>query len=809
MSQSASPSLDALLALCGSYMPEADLALIRQAYDAAAQAHAGIFRRSGEPYIEHPLAVARILAELAVDAHGIAAALLHDTVEDTPLKIEALREQFGPQIAAIVDGVTKFDAVETPKPGRQVDQEGPAADGHAQPADEHKAGAAAATQQPLSAEAHREQKARAHAETVHKLFLAMLEDPRVVLLKLADRLHNMRTMEVMSARQRTVKSQEVVDIYAPLAGRIGLYAFKGELEDLAFAYLHPQEFERTMQALRTQEQRRGAWAERMCELMRHELGESSITAAVNWRMKRPYRAWVEAHEAGVRISGLNDLITFRVLVESVGECYRALGEIHRLWMPHERIRDYIANIKNNGYQSLHTAVFALDGHLAPIHIRSHRMHRASQHGVATYWLERAAAGTPIERGESLVKHMPSWVTQLATWESDLKLNAVDFLSAVRAEVLEEDSVFVFTPRGGVHELPAGATVLDYAYQIHTRVGDQAVGAQIQTSNRDGTIVAREVAIDYVLQTGDVVFVRTDLRSHPRPEWRSIAATRYAREKIARALRLLRREPGVGSELGTDSSHAEPGADAEPESLPLRHPSGKVANVRLARCCDPCPPDEIVGVACDGRGVTIHRRCCRQLRRIMERRAVRAGAGGTGKDADQDVGQDADLERGKVNRPVERTDERAEASRGGSAEVDQANQPVRQGADDDVDRAAQPDGVESAAGGKQTQGGAAALLTQPLVTNWDTLGPVLYRLHLVLRGQDHPGLMYEVTNCIAGLGLNVVYTSALTNQDRGKALISLTVAVPADVRRETVMRRLRAVPGVTEVELDVRKGCNGA
>ncbi len=731
-------SLDALLALCERYMPPKDLALVRAAYEAAAKAHEGVRRMSGEPYIDHPLAVACILTELAVDAHGIAAALLHDTVEDTPLSLDAVRVQFGSQIAAIVDGVTKFSAVEAPKIREEPQN---FAQGHDAPA-------------VLPPEAAHEQKALLHAETVHKLFLAMLRDPRVVLVKLADRLHNMRTMEVMSARQRAVKSQEVLDIYAPLAGRIGLYNFKGELEDLAFAYLQPEESERTFKVLRAEEQRRGEWAARTSERMRHELGESGITAAVNWRMKRTYRAWVESQESGIRVAALNDLIAFRVLVNSVPECYRALGEIHRVWMPHERIRDYIANTKNNGYQSLHTAVFALDGHLAPIHIRTHEMHRASQHGVAAHWLERAAAGAPASSGESLVRQMPEWVNQLASWEGDLKLDAVAFLSAVRGEMLEEDSIFVFTPRGEVHELPAGATVLDLAYRIHTRIGDQAIGAQIQTTSRGGGIVAREVSIDYVLQTGDVVYVRTDLRSHPRPEWRTIAVTRYAQEKMGRALRLLHR--AQSSE--TTPMRSEPSAENEPELPPqLRHPSGKLADVRLARCCYPCPPDEIVGVPdrrtdggrTDGRVVTIHRRCCRTLRRIIERRAPQLA------------------------------------------------------------RTAGTDGAGGSSGGKDAQPIQLAQQDEPaqlLSVGWDEIGAVPYRLHLAIYGQDHRGLMYEVSSCVAALGLNVVYTKALANQDRSKALISLTVDIPPDVRRDVVMRRLRAVPGVTEVERDTRRGC---
>jgi GTP pyrophosphokinase len=733
MPESQSHALDALLDLCARYMPPADLDLIRAAYATAAEAHAGVRRKSGEPFIEHPVAVARILAELAIDAPGIAAALLHDTVEDTGVTLELLHDRFGPAIAGIVDGVTKFSAVEAPKV-REDDEGQTARDG--QPSVCASAAEPHGRVDPVAAS---REKAQLHAETVHKLFLAMLQDPRVVLLKLADRLHNMRTMEVMSARQREVKSREVLDIYAPLAGRIGLYTFKGELEDLAFAYLYPAEYRRVARLLEAEAERRGEWAERMCQLMRDELAASGISAATNWRTKRAYRAWIEAQESGMRESTLNDLITFRVIVATVGECYRALGQIHRLWQPFERIRDYIATAKNNGYQSLHTAVFALEEHLAQIHIRTHKMHRAAQHGVTAYWLERAAQGGRAAAGDSLVRQMPSWVSQLRTWENDLKLSAVDFLATIRDEVLDADSVFVFTPRGDVYELPAGATVLDLAYRIHTRIGDQATGAQIQTASRDGTLVAREAPIDYALQTGDVVLVTTDARSRPRQEWREMVITRYAREKIARSLRVMSRaQPGAGAapsardaehddDRENDAAVSEPAAESEPNlPVPLRHPSGRTAEVRLGHCCYPCPGDAIVGLADDRRGVTVHRGCCRTLRHALRLRAARAGSTAT-----------------------------------------------------------------------------------PLPVRWEELGPLTYRLHLAIYGQDHRGLMHEVSACIATLGLNMTYTRALANQDRWKAAIILTLDMPPRVRRDTVLRRLRAVPGVTLVKRETRKGCDEA
>jgi GTP pyrophosphokinase len=697
-------SFTRLLDLCARYLFPEDLDLIRAAYVMGYEAHNGAFRKSGEPFIEHPIAVAAILAGLAVDANGIAAALLHDTAEDTDVSLETLSATFGETISEIVDGVTKFGAVEAPKQG-----------------DARTPGASSPS---LSVQERKDRKERANAETVHKLFLTMMRDPRVVLLKLADRLHNMRTLASMSDRQREIKSREALEIYAPLAGRIGLYGVKGEMEDLAFSYLYPAEFARVSRLLREEEAKRAKWAQRMCDRMRRELAASGVSAAVNWRLKRPYRAWVEAGEVGGDILLLNDLIAFRVLVSNVPDCYQALGYIHRLWLPYERIRDYIANAKANGYRSLHTAVFALDGRLAQVHIRTHQMHRAALHGVATVWLERAATGNHDPTGQ-VREEQPLWVQQLASWEHDLKLGALDFVDAIRDEMFEAQ-VFVFTPRGESRELPAGATALDLAYQIHTNIGDHAVGARIQTSSPGGALLGREVPIDYVLQTGDVVEILTDPNVYPQPDWRELAVTRYAREKIARALRVRARE-----ELGGSTPRKEEPEDTligatheRAHTGPLTHPDGEQAITRLASCCFPCPGDEILGLAERGALVSIHRACCLRLRAILARRR----------------------ERGEP-------------------------------------------------------------WAEPLRVTWDRIEPGPYRLRLAIWGQDHPGLMYEVSSSVAALGLSVIHAVATANQDRYKAAISLTLEMPLDVRRDTVLRKLRAVPGVTHVERDTRKGCD--
>ena len=698
-----SPSLTALLDLCSQYMNADDLSLIDEAYQVATAAHAGVKRRSGEPFIEHTIAVAGILAELAMDAQGIAAALLHDTVEDTTITLDSLREQFGSVIAAIVDGVTKFDAVEAPKESKDSKSGEAPADAPA---------LVSATDGPVDSQAARARKLRAQAETVRKLFLAMVADPRIVLLKLADRLHNMRTMAAQTPSKREQKSRETIELYAPLAGRIGVHVFQSELEDLAFSFLMPVEYARTVKRLREEEAKRLRWAERMRERMAHELLASGIPAAVNWRVKRPYRAYLETQETGMDVAQLHDVFAFRILVNTSEQCYAALGIIHQLWHPYlERIRDYIAGPKINGYRSLHTAVFALDGRLAQMHIRTHSMHIATQHGIATTWLDRAESG---ERGPVTsalwLAHLPDWVSQLGRWQDELRLSASDFLEALRGEVLE-DQIFIFTPKGDVRELPPGATVLDLAYQIHTDIGSHAAGAIIQRNTRQGVLTSREVGLDYVLRTGDVVRVLTSAEAMPRPDWLTIVATRTARERINRSLRSQQRA----------SSGALPGEPPRPQ--PLLHPSGRLAQVQLARCCFPCPGDAILGVADRGSGVTIHRTCCRTLRMTLDRRLARGG------------------------------------ENAGTVQV-----------------------------------------------RWEQLPAMPYRMAFAIYGQDHQGLMHQVSECVAQLGLNVYRSVAIAHQDRYKAAILLTLDMLPTTRREQVMRRLRAVQGVTQVERDQRNGC---
>jgi GTP pyrophosphokinase len=585
-------SLRALLDMCAAYMPAADLELVRAAYIAAARAHRGALRLSGEPFIEHPLAVARVLASLAMDAAGIAAALLHDTVEDTSYTLAEIEGRFGAVIAEIVDGVTKFDLVSL---GAPVAGAYPTAD----------------------------QRVRQQKETVRKLVVAMLSDPRVVLLKLADRLHNMRTLASMSSMQRTAKARETIEIYAPLADRIGMQVLKSELEDLAFSYLHPEQFERVSHHLQHEADARMEWVGRICEQVQSRLLAEGIPAAVNWRLKRPYRSYVEMQESGMREVDLHDLIAFRVLVNTEMECYRALGAIHSLWHHLDtRIRDYIATPKVNGYRSLHTAVFAFD-RKAQFHIRTHDMHRRVQHGVATHWLDRAARGEPVDAALRLaLEDLPGWVAQLDDWQRELRLSADAFVDALKSDVFD-DQVFVFTPKGEIIDLAAGATPIDFAYRIHTALGDHCAGARVQTMGQYGVPIVRDVAPDYQLKTGDVVTVTTDPSVQPRAEWLGIVRTRNAKEKVLHALRAQERAQGKPN--ASSDGMRRPGPS---DRAPLLHPSGRPAAVQLARCCYPCPDDRIVGLPGPNHRVTIHRACCRTLSRVVASRAQRGGSAAT-------------------------------------------------------------------------------------------------------------------------------------------------------------------------------------
>src|SRR5947209_3459542 len=517
-----------LLAEVRQYLTPHDMEAIQRAYYVANQAHQGTIRRSGEPYIQHPLEVALLLADMRIDADSIVAALLHDVVEDTRYTLDDLRQQFGDAVANIVDGVTKFDAL-AGKPGPEV--------------------AVSASQTPEQVEQGqrqaRELKRRQRSETVRKMLLAMAEDPRVVVLKLADRLHNMRTLSVMDQAQQQNKARETSEIYAPLARRLGMALVQAELEDLAFSYLEPERYTKLAREVEEERRKRQPYIDQICQTLQEEMQEAGIHAEVHPWQKHLASINRKLQQSSGELSQIHDLVSFRILVDSVHDCYLALGHIHALWRPKDgRIKDFIATPKVNGYQSLHTTVFCLDNQLAEIQIRTHDMQRIADYGIASYWYLKERGGARLSTRE-----MITWIEQLRDWQRELPQNADEFVEAVKGDIFQEQ-IFVFTPKGEVKDLPRGSTALDIAYRIHTDIGDRCAGARIITTLDDsGRLVTRTVPLDYELKGGEIVDIIVDENVHPSREWLSFARTTSARTKIRRYLKTYERE--VNLELGRE------------------------------------------------------------------------------------------------------------------------------------------------------------------------------------------------------------------------------------------------------------------
>ena len=602
-----------LLAVYKGRHPKGATALISRSYATAANAHAGQIRNSGEPYIEHPLAVATIVAELGLDDVSVAAALLHDAVEDTAVSIEEIASTFGPEVAAIVDGVTKLDRI--------------------------------------SFESREEQQ----AASMRKMLVAMAKDLRVLIIKLADRLHNMRTIAAMPTWKQARTAQETLDIYAPLAHRLGMQEIKQQLEDLAFAALHPKQYAEIEQMVSTRSPERDLYLAQVLQEVRDRLAELKITGEVSGRPKHLWSIYEKMVVKGKEFDEIFDLVGIRVLVDRVEDCYAALGSIHAMWKPVQgRIKDYIAMPKFNLYQSLHTTAIGPQGKALEVQIRTREMHHRAEYGVAAHWAYKDVSPNDMQ-----------WLSRIVDWQSDTA-DPNEFMESLKLD-LEQDEVFVFSPKGKVVTLPTGATPIDFAYAIHTEVGHACIGARVN---------GRLQPLDSTLQSGDSVEIFTSKVEHgPSRDWLAIAITPRARNKIRQwfsrerredaletgkdeLARALRREgmpvqkimsgPAV-TEIAAKLSYTDVDmlliaigenhvsaksvaqrlardlreGDGE-EQLPItarsphrrRKPTGGVhveglddVMVRLSRCCTPVPGDDIMGFVTRGRGVSVHRTDC--------------------------------------------------------------------------------------------------------------------------------------------------------------------------------------------------------
>jgi guanosine-3',5'-bis(diphosphate) 3'-pyrophosphohydrolase len=696
--------------------PNFNVGLVQRAHEVAAAAHDGQLRSSGEPYISHPVEVAYYLANLQMDAETLAAALLHDVPEDTDLAIPEIEKRFGREVGRLVDGVTKLSKFGS---ARSMEEQ--------------------------------------QAENIRKMFLAMAEDVRVVIIKLADRLHNMRTLQHLSPDKQVRIARQTMEIYAPLAHRLGMWQIKWELEDLAFKFLEPEKYRQLVAMLTDRRRARESFVSKTIGILRKELGKVGINAEISGRPKHLYSIAKKMERKGADFGEIYDLHAIRVQVEEVKDCYAALGVVHSLWRPIPgQFDDYIAMPKANMYQSLHTAVIGPEAKPVEIQIRTQQMHDVAEAGIAAHWHYKEGSRADRRYDEKL-----AWVRQLIDWQREVA-DATEFVEGLKLDVFQ-DQVFVFTPKGDVKDMPAGATALDFAYRIHTDVGHRCIGTKVNN---------RLVPLDHKLRNGDIVEVITTKAAHgPSRDWLNIVRTSHAKEKIRAWFKRQQREENISqgkelldrelrrlahetlSSLAPDKlgelaqqhrfrelddfyaaigygaispasvvSKLEIHDDAAitlPEQAPPAAPSTvgvKVKGVgdllvRFAKCCSPIPGDEITGYVTRGKGVTVHRASCPSV--LSER----------------------DIER-LIN------------------------------------------------------------------VEWEIAGEQTYPITVRILALDRPGLLNEVTNVVAEDKVNIVAASVAVHADNS-ATISATFKVNSLQQLSRVLSKIERLRDVTSVTREVR------
>lgn len=630
--------IEQLITKASAYMKEPDLARIREAYEFAEKAHSGQVRKSGEPYILHPLAVADIVVGMQMDPTSVVAALLHDVVEDTSVSLEEINNLFGPTCAMLVDGLTKLERIQFRS---KEDQQN---------------------------------------ENYRKMFVAMANDIRVIVIKLADRLHNMRTLKYQSEESQRRIAYETLEIFCPIAHRLGISAIKWEMEDIALRYLNPQQYYRIANLMHKKRNERVQFITDVIERIREKLDEMGIVADLSGRPKHIYSVYNKMTNKNKQFNEIYDLLAIRIIVDNIKDCYATLGIIHTLWKPMPgRFKDYIAMPKANMYQSLHTTVIGPTGEPTEVQIRTWEMHRTAEYGVAAHWAYKE--GNPNLVGGSFEEKM-TFLREILDLQQETK-DANEFVESLKMDFFS-DLVFVFTPKGEVIELPAGSVPLDFAYRIHTEVGNRTIGAKVN---------GRIVPLDHKLKTGDIVEILTSKHSYgPSTDWIKIAQSSHARSKIRQWFKKEKREENVQKgkeaierelkrlglepsawmtddklqevckkfnfndiedmmsaigfsgltasqvctrlteklrkeaeeekllELSSEVKEMKKDRDGERKKRPTNGVRVKGIDnllVRFARCCNPVPGDEIVGFVTRGRGVSVHRADCLNLRNEVE------------------------------------------------------------------------------------------------------------------------------------------------------------------------------------------------
>ena len=637
-SRSLPPTVERLMALLRDHLSADDQDKIRRAYEFAAHAHEGQTRQSGDPYILHPLAVTIILAEMSLlDADTLAAALLHDVIEDCGVSRATLAAEFGETVAALVDGVTKLSTLPKVATGANVAE---------------------------AERREREQRANQQAEALRKMFIAMFDDIRVVLIKLADRLHNMRTLNGTPPDKQRRIAQQTLDIYAPLANRMGMWQIKSELEDLAFYFLEPEKYLELAGFLKERKEARERYIQRVSDHLQKALKDAGVEARLSGRTKHIYSLYQKMQRKNRSVEHIYDVLAIRVIVKEMKDCYAALGVIHTLWIPISgEFDDYIAKPKETLYQSLHTAVLALEGKPLEIQIRTEQMHEVAEFGIAAHW--RYKEGGTSRRDRAYEAKIADLRRRLS-WRNDVQ-DAQEFVDNLHSEIFQ-DRIYVYTPKGEIVELAAGSTPIDFAYHIHTELGHQCGGARVND---------RIVPLDTPLQNGDrVQILKERQRKGPSRDWissgRTYVTTATARGKIRQWFRRQRRDENIAQgrnivedelrKLGqqgldeaavlahfprystyddlleaigsTDINPAQlanrlapppekiplPRVQVPPSNTPPALEVGGATNllVSIARCCKPMPGDDIIGYTTRGRGITVHRASCRNIENVRDR-----------------------------------------------------------------------------------------------------------------------------------------------------------------------------------------------
>ncbi|HEX9634445.1 MAG TPA: bifunctional (p)ppGpp synthetase/guanosine-3',5'-bis(diphosphate) 3'-pyrophosphohydrolase [Candidatus Limnocylindria bacterium] len=694
------------------HRPSINVGLIERAHQFATSAHEGQVRASGEPYINHPVEVAYFLATLQTDAETLAGALLHDVPEDTEITIPDIEKRFGREVARLVDGVTKLSKFGS---ARSMEEQ--------------------------------------QAENIRKMFLAMAEDVRVVIIKLADRLHNMRTLQFLPEDKQARIAHQTMEIYAPLAHRLGMWQIKWELEDLSFKYIDPEKFRQLVEMLADRRKVRESFINKSIGILRKELGKVGIEADISGRPKHLYSIAKKMERKGVEFDEIYDVNAIRLLVDEVKDTYAALGVVHSLWRPVPgQFDDYIAMPKANMYQSLHTAVIGPDAKPLEVQIRTRQMHEVAEAGIAAHWRYKEGS-----RGDRRYDEKLAWVRQLIDWQREVA-DATEFVEGLKLEVFQ-DQVFVFTPKGDVKDLPNGATPLDFAYRIHTDVGHRTIGAKANN---------RLVPLDYKLRNGDIVEIITTKAAHgPSRDWLSIVQTNAAREKIRQWFKRQQRDENVSQgkeildrelrrlahetlasinsdklmELASQAHYKElddffaaigygaispasvvskleihdDAAITLPEVAPpsaAPSPGGVRVKgvgdllVRFANCCSPIPGDPITGYVTRGKGVTVHRANCPSV--LSER----------------------DIER-------------------------------------------------------------------LIDVEWESVDQQTYPITIRIDANDRPGLLNEITNVVAEYKVNIVAASIGTHPD-GTATITATLKVTSLQQLSKVLVRIERIRDITSV-----------